>query len=72
VCYVAAPAEWKEQRAVQERGWPAGEVALRESRLMDRQVKLAQCRFVINNGDSWANLEKQVAGMWRECTHGKT
>lgn len=72
VCYVTAPAEWKELRAVRERGWPAGEVALRESRLMDRQGKLAQCRFVMENGTSWEHLEQQVARMWRDLNHGKT
>ncbi|MGH7143654.1 MAG: dephospho-CoA kinase [Planctomycetota bacterium] len=71
VAFVAAPAEWKEQRAIRDRGWPAGEVALRESRLMDRRVKLAQCRFVIDNGASWDHLHAQVAAMWRELHHGK-
>lgn len=71
VCYVSAPAEWKERKAVAERGWPQGEVALRESRLMDRQAKRAQCRFAIENGTTWEHLERQVSTLWKELIDGQ-
>jgi dephospho-CoA kinase len=60
----AAPAV-REQRAIESRGWPAGEVERRERTQMPLESKRARARYVIDNDAGLAELEAAVARIRR-------
>jgi dephospho-CoA kinase len=60
----AAPAV-REQRAIESRGWPAGEVERRERTQMPLESKRARARYVIDNDAGLAELDAAVARIRR-------
>ncbi len=65
IVFVAAPMERREEWAAR-RGWPPGEIARRERRMMNEEEKRSRCHAVIENRGSLEDLDRQVEALWRE------
>ncbi|HUR27236.1 MAG TPA: dephospho-CoA kinase [Planctomycetota bacterium] len=67
--FVDAPASLRDARAVQTRGWNAGEVARRESQQMPLAEKRARAAHVLVNAGDRARLEHEVQELLRSLEH---
>jgi len=65
IVFVAAPMERREEWAAR-RGWPPGEIARRERRMMNEEEKRSRCHAVIENRGSLEDLDRHVEALWRE------
>jgi len=59
--FVETPDDERERRARSQRGWPAGEVARRESAQLSLALKKERAHHVIPNHSGVAELERSVA-----------
>lgn len=65
IVFVAAPRERREEWAAR-RGWPPGEIARRERRLLNEEEKRSRCHAVIENRGSLEDLDRQVGELWHK------
>jgi dephospho-CoA kinase len=61
--FVDAPADVRERRAREARGWPAGELARREAAQLPLAAKRARARHLIDNAGDLAALEAAVSDL---------
>ena len=66
--WVSAPLEVRSKWAAEKRGWPAGEIERRESRMLPAAEKRAKCQEVIHNNGTLDELNSQVDRIWKLWT----
>jgi dephospho-CoA kinase len=64
IVLVEASPEVRERRAVRDRGWPEGEVPLREGHQRSVAEKRTRADVVLANDGSGADLRREVASLW--------